>query len=154
MIDFRGLAFDSYYASVLSDFLRRKLLDAGRSMCFETVMSHSDKVDLLREAQTRGYRTYLYFIATVDPLINVERVKYRVSTGGHDVPEEKIRSRYDRSLELLPKAIRYSNRAYLFDTSSDQARYFAEITDGKRLELLVDRPPTWFEPVWREFYPK
>lgn len=62
-----------------------------------------------------GYRTYLYYIATEDPRINVSRVKYRVTRGGHDVPEEKTVNRYHASLALLREAIRYSNRAYIFD---------------------------------------
>ena len=67
-IDFSGLSrFTSYHASVLADLLRRKCLDARQSFTFETVMSASDKVDLLKEAQARGFRTYLYFMATGDP---------------------------------------------------------------------------------------
>lgn len=153
-IDFGGLAFNAYHASVLADFLRRKALDAGKSFTFETVMSSPDKVDLLREARGRGYRTYLYFIATEDPAINVQRVRNRVAEGGHDVPEEKIVARYYRSLALLPAAIRHTNRAYLFDTSEEHARYLAEITDGTRIDLKVDEIPHWFEPTWDQFGPK
>ena len=59
-IDFRGLEMNSYYASVLADFVRRKALESSKSFSFETVMSARDKVDLLGEAQTRGFRTYLF----------------------------------------------------------------------------------------------
>ncbi len=60
VIDFGGLAVTSYHASVLSDFVRRKLLRAGVAFSFETVMSAPDKVELLKEARAAGYRTYLY----------------------------------------------------------------------------------------------
>jgi hypothetical protein len=53
-LEFRGLPFDAYYASVLADFLRRKALHASLSFSFETVMSARDKVDLLQDAQARG----------------------------------------------------------------------------------------------------
>jgi predicted ABC-type ATPase len=43
----------------------------------------------------------LYFICTIDAAINIDRVKQRVILGGHDVPEEKILSRYGDSLEVL-----------------------------------------------------
>lgn len=89
---------NSYWASVLADFIRHKLLAAKVSFTFETVMSSPDKVDFLHKAQQAGYRTYLYFVATEDPDINVARVQYRVQTGGHPVAEDKIRSRYARSL--------------------------------------------------------
>ena len=66
-IDFRGLTFNSYYASVLADLLRRRLLQERQSFSFETVMSAPDKIELLREAQAAGFRTYLYYVATEDP---------------------------------------------------------------------------------------
>ena len=50
---------NSYFASVAADFLRQKLLAEQRSFTFETVMSHPSKVDLLKQAQAAGYRTYL-----------------------------------------------------------------------------------------------
>lgn len=146
-LDFRGLEFTSYHASVLSDFLRRQALNARRSFSFETVMSAEDKVDLLREAQARGYRTYLYFVATENPAINIRRVRARVAAGGHDVPEDKIVCRYHRTLELLKRAIPFTHRAFLFDTSGETAWYFAEIIDGDRIELQSDEIPSWFQPI-------
>jgi predicted ABC-type ATPase len=148
ILDFRGVPFTSYHASVLSDFLRRQAIAAGRSFTFETVMSAPDKVRLLEEARTHGYRTYLYFIATIDPLINVQRVRNRVASGGHHVPEAKIVERYYRSIGLLHEALRYTSRAFLFDTSQEGPWYFAEVTEGTYVALkLDDAYPSWFEPV-------
>ena len=145
VIDFRGLAMNSYFASVLSDTLRRKLLNESISFSFETVMSSPDKVQFLCDAQRRGFRTYLYYVATSDPAINVERVKYRVSDGGHGVPAEKIVARYHRSLALVREAIRYTNRAFFFDD-------FAEITNGTLIDLKSDEMPEWFQTaVWDRF---
>jgi len=104
---------NSYHASVVADFMRQKLLQAGKSLTLETVMSSPDKVDLLRRAQAKGFRTYLYYVATEEPEINIFRVRHRVKAGGHDVPEDKIRGRYTRSLALLALAIRHTNRAYI-----------------------------------------
>jgi predicted ABC-type ATPase len=147
-IDFRNITFTSYHASVLSDFIRRQALIALRSFSFETVMSAEDKVLLLREARSQGYRTYLYFVATVNPIINVQRVMTRVASGGHDVPEDKIIARYYRSLVLLKRAIPNTDRAFFFDTSKETAMYFAEIVDGNRIKLHSDEIPTWFQPIW------
>lgn len=147
-IIFGGVEINSYYASVLSDFLRRKALEASKSFSFETVMSSADKVELLRECRRRGFRAYLYFVATEDPSINIQRVKSRVAAGGHDVPEDKIVSRYYRSLGLLAEAIRNTDRTYLFDTSDEDSWYFAEVTNGSRIELKSDEIPNWFKPIW------
>ncbi|WP_395747592.1 hypothetical protein [Prosthecobacter sp.] len=119
-------------------------------------MSSADKVALLKKAQELGYRTYLYYIATEDPSINVARVKARVNLGGHDVPEDKIISRYARSLSLLLEAVKHTNRAYLFDNSraGGERLWVAEITNGSDLELKCDPMPRWFQQaVWEKITP-
>lgn len=73
-IHFNGLEVNSYFASVLSDLIRRQLLSRGESFTFETVMSSPDKVDLMCSAQRLGYRTYLYYVATEDPTVNIARL--------------------------------------------------------------------------------
>jgi predicted ABC-type ATPase len=148
---FQEVKVNAYFASVVADFLRQKLLGKRLSFSFETVMSSKDKIELLEKAQRAGYRTYLYFIATEDPAINIARVKSRVHLGGHDVPEEKIVSRYGRSLGLLMDAIHHTNRTYIFDNSRHGGEHLwvAEITDGIELEVKCDPMPAWFRSaVW------
>lgn len=148
-LELRDVRINSYIASAASDFIRGKLIQAKASFTLETVMSHPGKVDLLIQAQAAGYRTYLYFIATDDPAINISRVRNRVLLGGHDVPADRIEKRYYRSLDLLMNAIRNTNRAYIFDNSGDNEdkkhTWLAEITEGKELELKTDRVPSWFK---------
>jgi predicted ABC-type ATPase len=80
-------------------------------------------------------------------MININRVRLRVAQGGHDVPEDKIVSRYSRSLDLLLPAIRETDRAYVFDNSGENKErvWVAEITAGEQLELKTDRVPAWFQ---------
>ncbi|MBK5530102.1 zeta toxin family protein [Pseudomonas sp. TH08] len=147
-LNFANTEIDSYVASALSDFIRRSLIRERISFTFETVMSSSDKVNLLADAHNSGYRVYVYYVATADPEINIARVAYRVSQGGHSVPPEKIRARYWRSLELLSEAILTSNRAYIFDNSdegSEGLTQIAEITDGELIEIKSDIQPPWFK---------
>lgn len=146
-LDFAKVAVNSYFASVAGDFLRQKLLERKVSFTFETVMSHPNKVALLEQAQRVGYRTYLYFIATDDPEINISRVRNRVELGGHSVPEGRIAPRYHRSLELLMDAVEHTNRGYVFDNSghNQDHTWLAEITDGRVLELKSDQIPAWFK---------
>jgi predicted ABC-type ATPase len=140
---------NSYLASAAGDFLRQKLLAQKVSFTFETVMSHRSKVDILIQAQAAGYRTYLYFVATDDPAINISRVRNRINLGGHDVPVEKIKARYHRSLDLLMEAIQHTNRAYIFDNSrfseDGKQTWLAEITEGRQLESKTGEIPAWFK---------
>lgn len=143
-LDFSGVGVNSYLISVASDFIRRKLLLSRQTFTFETVMSSPDKIEFLAEAQRRGYRTYLYYVATADPVINISRVENRVLDGGHAVPVDKITDRYRRSLSLLRDAIKHTNRAYIFDNSAAEAEWVAEITDAERLEFKAGHVPAWF----------
>ena len=151
-IQFGTIEVNSYFASVLADFIRHKLLESGTSFTFETVMSSPDKVAFLQKAQQAGFRTYLYYVATEDPEINIDRVRHRVAMGGHPVPEDKIISRYARSLDLLFDAVTYTDRAYIFDNSSHEHVWIAEVTGGEEVEMKTDQMPVWFKnALWDKF---
>jgi predicted ABC-type ATPase len=62
-------------------------------------------------------KSTIHEILKDDPEINISRVQLRVSQGGHDVPEDLIRSRYVRSIGLLDDACAAAHRAYIFDNS-------------------------------------
>ncbi|MGI8556574.1 MAG: zeta toxin family protein [Pyrinomonadaceae bacterium] len=143
-LSFFEVSVNAYFASVAADFIRQKLVHVGQSFAFETVMSSPDKIEFLKNALQRGYRNYLYFVATDSPNINISRVKHRVKTGGHDVPTDKITTRYYRSLDLLWEAIKFTNRAYIFDNSGSELLWLAEITDAENLEIKSDAVPSWF----------
>lgn len=144
-IDFSAIKINSYFASVVADFIRNSLMKNLQSFSFETVMSSEDKISFLKKANQLGYKTYVYFIATESPEINVSRVKIRVNQGGHAVPEEKIISRYYRSLDLLSEAVKNSWRTYFFDNSGSSEFLLAEAFDGKIIELKTNAVPAWFE---------
>ena len=135
---------DSYGAAAIAEFLRNYFIEGYQSFSFETVMSHSSKLLLLQRAKKVRFRVYLYFIATESPVINIGRVEQRVETGGHAVDPEKIEQRYYRSLDLLYDAISITDRAYLFDNSTEHYRLFAEVTNGRNLRIVNDQVPGWF----------
>jgi predicted ABC-type ATPase len=105
-------------AQAMADELRADCLQRGIDFSFETVMSHPSKVDFMGRAVAAGYEVTLFFVATVDARLNVERVRNRVALGGHDVPEDRIVARYERSLALLPQAIIRAKRSVIFDNSA------------------------------------
>jgi predicted ABC-type ATPase len=132
----------SYLAAGISEVIRSILLENKISFSFETVMSHESKIEFLRQARSLGYKTYLYFVSTVHSDINVSRVLNRVSNGGHPVPEDKIRTRYIKSLALLKLAILASDRAFIFDNSGNTPVLVAE-TRGVNLWFKVKEAPIW-----------
>lgn len=140
-----SISINSYFAADIAEFLRQKLLEADERFTFETVMSHPSKIDFFKKALARGYRVYLYYIATEDPEINIGRVSSRVAQHGHQVAPEKIKSRYYRSLENLKQAVKHTSRAYLFDNSGDRSLPIAEVTNGTDVEVYdPEKVPNWF----------
>lgn len=110
----------SYEAALIADFLRRKLIAQGEKLSFESVMSHDSKLEIFDFAREHGYKVYLYFICTESPEINKGRVKLRVLEGGHDVDEDRIESRYYKTLKLLKPAVLRAYRAFLWDNSGKE----------------------------------
>lgn len=74
------------------------LIAAGTSFAVESTLSGKTYVKLLREAKERGYRVMLHYLRIDSAAQAVQRVRLRVLTGGHHVPEEDIRRRYERSI--------------------------------------------------------
>lgn len=148
--------FNSYLASVLADAIRRELLEEGKTFTFETVMSSRDKVDFMKLAREQGYRVYLYFVATDDPEINLDRVQRRVMQGGHPVPADKVRKRYRESIDLMTEACEVAHRAYIFDNSGSKHKLLAEVNelaDEGSIKLHTSRLNPWFvdTALWRSF---
>lgn len=111
-------------------FLRARALRAeyrkqGANFAFETVFSHPSTLLDMRGCSQAGYEVVLLYVVTDNPEINVARVAGRVREGGHDVPADRVRSRYERSLRYLPRAFEEADRAYVFDS-----------TDATRLVLV------------------
>ncbi|GJH40290.1 hypothetical protein RCZ04_08400 [Capnocytophaga sp. HP1101] len=115
---------NSYIAAVIADFFRNRLLQTESTFSFETVMSHPSKVDFLKKAKAQGFKTYLYFVGTQDPSINIERVGLRVSKGGHSVLADKVTHRYYRSMGQLAEAFLLVDRAYIFDNTLSNSRFY------------------------------
>lgn len=139
---------NSYEASLIISFISNKLIENGKKFSFESVMSHSSKIEILQKAFKYGYKNYLYYISTEDPAINISRVASRVAQGGHNVKTEKIVQRYYNSLELLQEAIPYCYRGYLFDNSGKQSVFILEINPQRETDntlFAVDEIPQWVQ---------
>lgn len=95
---------------------REKHIEQMNEFCFETVLSTERNIELLKKAKQRG----CYYILTADPMINVLRVRSRVESGGHDVPEEKVISRYDRALNLVKSLVEICDVCHIYDNSGNK----------------------------------
>lgn len=106
-----------YDAAVYAEKLRESCLENHEDFTFETVLSTERNLNLLKRAKIDGYFIRGFYVLTCSAEINVLRVQSRVQSGGHDVPEDKIRSRYKKALGLLPEFIDVCDVCSVYDNS-------------------------------------
>lgn len=128
-------------AAQLAEKQREEHVSRMEDFCFETVLSTDRNLKLLKKARQKGYFIRCYYILTADPMINVLRVKSRVEAGGHDVPKEKIISRYDRALALVKELIKVCDICHIYDNSSNEP---FRIFKKRKEELFYDECDDWY----------
>jgi predicted ABC-type ATPase len=139
-----------YEAAGLADALRRELLKRGESFVFETVISDlvGDKLAFLEDAARGGHTVVLCYIGLANPDQSVERVAMRASQGGHDVPDDKLRSRFPRTLENLKAAIARLPHVLIFDNSDLSVPYrLVAAFDHRQRTDGLEPLPDWLLPL-------
>ncbi|MBW3664961.1 MAG: zeta toxin family protein [Actinobacteria bacterium] len=130
----------AHEAAEIADRTRQALIDARIDFCAETVFSHESKVDLVTTAVAAGYDVVLH--AVLIPLrLSRPRVAKRVAAGGHDVPEEKLASRYNRLWPLIAEATPHCHRAVFWNNAPDNGPF--EV--GSYRFGVPDYPPRWLD---------
>jgi predicted ABC-type ATPase len=144
------LAVEAYQAARLADALRKTLIERGESFVFETVFSDpvGDKIAFLAEAARCGYVVVLCYIGLSGPDQSAERVAMRVSQGGHDVPDEKLQSRFFRTLANLRAAIARLPHVLVYDNSDlNVPCRLVVVFEHGQLRHLREPIPEWLRPV-------
>ena len=146
----RARNVDAPTAQRLTAAARLEAIAQGKSLMYETVMSHPSKIAELQAAARMGYTTTVIFIATDNPQVNIERVALRVASGGHDVPRDRIRARHRRSIALAPTALAFAEHAYIYDNTAwgtSDAQQLQAVLNGPALQPLVPHPARWVTDV-------
>jgi predicted ABC-type ATPase len=146
----RELDVDAYEAAQMVAALRAELIRQGESFIFETVFSDpvGDKLGFLNQAAQSGHAVVLCFIGLADSGTSEQRVAMRVSQGGHDVPTEKLTTRFPRTLVNLAAAIRELPCVLIFDNDDlrNPFRHVAVFKNGRA--VLLNKPmPSWLRPL-------
>jgi predicted ABC-type ATPase len=143
------LAINPYRAAELADEVRRALIARKESFIFETVFSDpvGSKLAFLQEAINSGYTVVLFFIGVDSPATSIERVGMRTLKGGHDVPGEKIKARFARTMENLRNALETLPDVYVYD-NSDLQLPFRLVAESAKRSLRTHRPvPKWLKSL-------
>lgn len=104
--------------AVMRDALKRALLRNER-FAFETTLGGNTIADLLGDgADQLGAEVTVRFVGLRGVDLHIERVAERVALGGHDIPVESIRKRYDTAPRNLIRLMPLLKELYVFDNSA------------------------------------
>ena len=90
---------------------------AHQTVGVETVLSTDKYRKLVEHAHAHGFVVRLIYVFLKSADLNVERVRIRVSKGGHAVEEARIRDRRRRSFEQLGWFLGAADRVSIYDNS-------------------------------------
>ncbi|WP_435010319.1 zeta toxin family protein [Tundrisphaera lichenicola] len=121
----------------------KKLEQIGSDIAVETTLASRSLAARIARLKTFGYLFHLTFTFLPDPDMAVLRVASRVRLGGHDIPEETIRRRYQAGLSnLFELYLPLADRWFVLDTTRPAPlRLIAEGIIGEP-ERVID-PTIW-----------
>ena len=132
-----ALGMSAYEAAELAAAIRRELVNQRESFIFETVLSDpiGEKVDQLASYATLGYTVVLIFIRIQSADESSRRVAMRVCQGGHDVPDAKLRARFNRTQANLARAIQKLPHVIVFSNEdlSNPYQWVAHYEHGQSM---------------------
>lgn len=126
----------NHYAATVADAIKKRYLEAGVSFGYETVAatpeSSTAAIDL---AHAKGFQVDVKYVILPDVAMNIGRVQERVIQGGHNVPEEAIRARYQMAKDLMPEILAKADHAVLYDNAIYEKVQPVLTKDGNKVSL-------------------
>ena len=117
-------SIDQIKAGKMAIQLRNKCFLEEKSFNEETTLTGKTILKIIDKAKDLGYKIHLYYIGIDNPEIAKERVKNRVTRGGHGISSNLIEKRYYESLQNLEKIIYQCDSIEIYDNSKKFIRIF------------------------------
>lgn len=106
--------------------------EARTDFAFETTLSGRSYVPFLRGVKKAGFRLHMFYLWIPSPELALLRIRDRVESGGHNVPEQDVRRRFGRTLGNLFTLYRpLLDTLHFFDNSSDTPRLIFKDESGQ-----------------------
>jgi predicted ABC-type ATPase len=97
-----------------------QLISLNENFAIETTLSSRTYVSLCKQLIKKKYKIYLFFISLSDYQLAQKRVRERVKRGGHNIPEEVVKRRFNRGLENLNKHfLQLADHCLIIDNSEN-----------------------------------
>jgi predicted ABC-type ATPase len=121
----------------------KELAAARESFAFETTLASRTFTPWIADLIADGYAFQLIYLWLPSPELAVERVAERVSSGGHNVPEEVIRRRYRKGIANFSSLYQpLATHWYVYDNSQGIAPRFVAGGSGVNEDWMFD-PLAW-----------
>jgi predicted ABC-type ATPase len=99
--------------------LLRRAIDERADFAFETTLGGETMTALLEQAAQAGLAVHVWFVGLMDVELHIDRVRRRVAKGGHDIPAEKIRERFEKGRANLIRLLPQLTELHLYDNSAE-----------------------------------
>lgn len=121
----------------------KELAAAEADFAFETTLASRTFATWLRDLQQAGYRTHRLFLWLPSAEMAVARVRSRVQRGGHDVPEDVVRRRYEAGMRNFLSLYRPLVDAWRMYDNSSREGYALIATESNEDPLHVEQETIW-----------
>ena len=125
--------------------LIRQYINNNISFNQETTLSGNSIVKNIKNAKEKGFYVVMNYIGVESPEIAKERIKIRVSKGGHGIPDADVERRYYESLKNLQRVIDICDEINVYDNTE----MFKEIVNIKNGNILwkANSIPSWVNVI-------
>ena len=114
-----------------------ELLSINKSFAFETTLSTKSYKNKLIEAKEKGYTVTLIFFWLQSVELAKERIKVRVSEGGHNIESDVVERRYIKGIKnLFDIYLPLVDGALIFDNSEGKPKLLARKSSDEQLYIL------------------
>lgn len=102
-------------------------LASNKDFILESTLAGKYALKKIEETKQSGYQIESYFIGLENKDLHIQRVKNRVKEGGHDIPNDVVIRRFDKSIGNLPDLIKLSNKTTIVDNSDFKQKYIPRL---------------------------
>ncbi len=107
-------------------------INAQTNFAFETTLSGLSYLKIIEKAKAKGFSVTLFFVYLESVAMAIERVAFRVKKGGHHIPPDVIKRRYEKGLNNFTAYADIVHEWYLFNNSGEEYVMSAKLVHERK----------------------
>ena len=126
-----------------------ELISGNITFAFETTLSARNFIKYIQKAKENNYEIILLFLSLNSKDLAIKRVETRVKEGGHNIPLETIKRRFENGLKNFFQLYKQVADRWIFVDNSGETFQF--IAEGFENETLIKNKEKW-KNLMRDYY--